>query len=200
VKLQTNKPHDFDEPIEAVSAGPRNDFVQFMIKHVFVENNLNERLYLILAGSGMGKTTLAVHLFVEYVNHYKENTLPFGIHFLNMNDHDVLDRIQALAEKGNARNKILILDALDENLQAVEDFQNFKTSLEQAISPFRIVVVTCRTQFFESDDGVPQQSSIIAQRSEKNFLHYNQQYISPFSKEEIDDFIKNDRTLKSASF
>jgi hypothetical protein len=189
VKSQTNKPHDYNEPFESVSAGPRNDLVQFMIKNVFVENNLNKRLYLMLAGSGMGKTTLAVHLFVEYVNHYKEKTLPFDIHFLNMNDQDVLGRIQTLASNDKAKNEILILDALDENLQAVEDFQNFKNSLEQAFSPFRFVVVTCRTQFFESDENVPNYSSIIAQSSEKNFLHYNKVYISPFSKEEIDVFI-----------
>ena len=72
-QCQGTPPHNFDEPDEAVASTPKQELVSFFIEDVFKVSNTNRMLYCILAGSGMGKTTFAVHLFIEYINKYFTN-------------------------------------------------------------------------------------------------------------------------------
>lgn len=185
-------PHNYDEPDEAVSATPQQELVQFFLKNVFTVWNTNRQLYCILAGSGMGKTTFAVRLFIEYINKYQEKNLPYHIFIKDLGEPKVIDEINLLASQlgEDAHQSILILDALDENLQASEDFYSFKDSLENAISPFKFVVVTCRSQFFPNEQAIPQQSHIRKNTPEKNLLNYNKVYICPFSPDDIKLYIR----------
>ena len=185
-------PHNYDEPDEAVSATPQEDLVKFFLTKVFVSWNTNRLLYCILAGSGMGKTTFAVQLFVEYIKKYKSSTLPYQIYIKDMGESKVLDEVNALASNigEEAHHSILILDALDENLHASDNFESFKESLESAIAPFKFVVITCRSQFFPNEQAIPTQSGIRRNSSEKNLLNYNKVYICPFSPDDINLYIK----------
>ena len=70
-QCQGTPPHNFDEPDEAVTSAPKQELVKFFIDEVFTKDNTNRRLYCIFAGSGMGKTTFSVQLFVEYIHRYK---------------------------------------------------------------------------------------------------------------------------------
>ena len=88
-----------------------------------------------------------------------------------------------------AHRSILILDALDENLQASEDFEAFRTKLEEVIAPFKFVVITCRSQFFPNEDEMPEYSNIRINTTNKNLLSYNKIYICPFSPSDITLYI-----------
>lgn len=203
---QGTPPHNFDEPDESVASTPKQDLTSFFIDEVFTTTNTNRQLYCIFAGSGMGKTTFAVHLFIEYINKYKKTTLPYEIYILDMGEAKVIDEIKELKDKlkGNANHSILLLDALDENLHASENFVEFRKQLEEVISPFKFVVITCRSQFFPNEQEIPTSSSIRSNTSEKNLLSYNRVYICPFSYSDISKYIakkyrglrKKDRRLR----
>lgn len=191
-QCQGTPPHNFEEPDEAVTSSPKEELVKFFVDKVFKPTNTNRMLYCILAGSGMGKTTFAVQLFVEYINKYKESTLPYDIYIRDLGEAKVLAEIKALSEKigENAHQSILLLDALDENLQASENFEDFKGKLEEVIAPFKFVVITCRSQFFSNEEAIPVNSGIRINTTNKNLLSYNKIYICPFSEDDIRLYIK----------
>ena len=67
-QCQGTPPHNFEEPDEAVASSPKEELVKFFVDKVFKTTNTNRMLYCILAGSGMGKTTFAVQLFIPEVS------------------------------------------------------------------------------------------------------------------------------------
>ena len=135
----------------------------------------------------MGKTTFAVQLFVEYINSYKEKTLPYSIYIKDLGEAKVISEIKALSDRigKKAHKSILLLDALDENLQASENFEEFRRKMEEVIAPFKFVVITCRSQFFPSEEAIPVNSGIRVNTADKNLLSYNKIYICPFSEDDI---------------
>lgn len=191
-QCQGTPPHNFEEPDEAVASSPKEELVKFFVDKVFKPTNTNRMLYCILAGSGMGKTTFAVQLFVEYINKYKESTLPYDIYIRDLGEAKVLTEIKALSDAigEKAHKSILLLDALDENLQASESFEEFKGKLEEVITPFKFVVITCRSQFFSNEEAIPVNSGIRINTTNKNLLSYNKIYICPFSEDDIRLYIK----------
>ena len=186
-QCQGTPPHNFDEPDEAVASSPKQELLKFFINEVFTKENTNRRLYCILAGSGMGKTTFAVQLYIEYINKYKQSTLPYDIFIRDLGEAKVINEIKALSDEiGNlAHRSILLLDALDENLQASENFDEFREQLEEAFSPFKFVIITCRSQFFPNEQEIPIDSNIRINSKDKNLLSYNTIYICPFSPNDI---------------
>ena len=190
-QCQGTPPHNFDEPDEAVTSVPKQELVKFFINEVFTENNTNRFLYCIFAGSGMGKTTFTVQLFIEYICKYKESTLPFEIYVRDLGDAKVIEDIRSLSDNigSDAHRSILLLDALDENLHASENFDDFREKLEEVIAPFKFVVITCRSQFFPNEHEIPEYSNIRVNKSEKNLLAYNKIYICPFSSNDITLYI-----------
>lgn len=190
---QGTPPYDFDEPDEAVTASPKQDLVQMFIDEVFSPDNTNRQLYCILAGSGMGKTTFAVLLFVKYIKKYKKNTLPYQVYIKDMANSKILEEIDNLVSEikiVEANKSILILDALDENLQAAEDFEKFRGELEQRIEAFKFVVITCRSQFFPDEQSELSVSGIRNNSRDKNLLKYNKVYICPFSQQDIKTYVE----------
>lgn len=190
-QCQGTPPHNFDEPDEAVASAPKQELIKFFIEGVFTKDNTNRWLYCILAGSGMGKTTFAVQLFIEYIKHYKKSTLPYDIFIRDLGEAKVIEEISTLSKEigVKAHDSILLLDALDENINASENFAEFRKKLEEVITPFKFVVITCRSQFFPNEQEIPIESNIRINTSEKNLLIYNKIYICPFSISDIDLYI-----------
>lgn len=184
-------PHDYEDPNQATTASTRESMTSFCAR-IFKEDNPNKRLYMVLAGSGMGKTTFMVNMFCRYVTtKFTRKGLPFDIRILRLDDERVIAKIQEIKnDQTITPNKtILLLDALDENLHASEDFKKFKTDLEAVIEPFRLVMITCRAQFFDNEKMVPEETSWSSTGREKNLINYNKVYISPFSDEDIEKYL-----------
>ena len=180
-------PHDFDEPNKATTASTREAMTDFCDR-IFKEDNPNERVYIVLAGSGMGKTTFMVNLFCHYVKgHLTRKGIDLDIRLLRLDDDKVLDKISRIPEDKtiNPNKTILLLDALDENRNAAENFSEFKSKLEEAIEPYRLVMITCRDQFFDNESAVPQLTNWMATTKDKNLISYNKIYISPFSDNDV---------------
>ena len=184
-------PHEFDEPNKATTATTREPMDKFCDR-IFKDNNPNERVYMVLAGSGMGKTTFMVNVFCHYV---KQNMTRKGmnldIRLLRLDDEKVLDDIKKISEDGSIKPEktILLLDALDENRYASGNFVEFKQKLEDAMEPFGLVMITCRDQFFDNEKSIPTSTSWVSVTKDKNLISYNKIYISPFSDEDIKRYL-----------
>lgn len=184
-------PHDYDEPNQATTASTRESMTSFC-ERILKEDNPNERLYMVLAGSGMGKTTFMVNMFCHYVNtQLTHKGLPFEIRLLRLDDEDAINKIHNIIKNPaiNPNKTILLLDALDENRHASENFKQFQTELETAIEPFRLVMITCRAQFFDSEKSVPEETSWTSTGRDKNLINYNKIYISPFNDDDINLYL-----------
>lgn len=97
---------------------------------------------LILADSGIGKTTFLQKLYCDYAKTYPNVSLAFVYA-----GFETLKEIQAIRNKANT---ILFLDAFDEDTNARENLSAYiheKSELMVALSQFQQVIVTCRQQF-----------------------------------------------------
>lgn len=184
-------PHEFDEPNKATTATTREPMDKFCDR-IFDEDNPNARVYMVLAGSGMGKTTFMVNIFCRYV-HQKmtRKGMPMDIRLLRLDDEKVFGKIKKLCEDNSIKPEktILLLDALDENRYASENFSAFKSDLEDVMEPFGLVMITCRDQFFDNEKSIPTLTSWVSATKDKNLISYNKIYISPFSDEDIKSYL-----------
>ena len=186
-KFTTTPPNNLEDPSEVERTESAKNLIEYFLDHVLVEDNTTNRFYCILAGAGMGKTTWTVNLVTSYINHYKKNNCPYNIKLISLAHKDFAN---AVRQVGNAQETILILDALDENADASADIAGFMRSLETLIQNFRFVILTSRTQFFPSEDEEPHKTSILNLSGEKGNHVYHKMYISPFSQEDVTEFLK----------
>ena len=184
-KFQNYPPNDYPDPHDSLIVSSELLIEKFLEK-VLIRKNTNRDLYCVLGGSGMGKTTFAIHLFKEYVWKYKKESLPFEISFFSLSDDSVIEKINGIE---NQTEHVLILDALDESSQAAKNFASYIDKLEKAIKDFRIVIITCRTQFFKTEEEELKESKLRNYGINKGFRTYNRQYISPLADKDIADYI-----------
>ena len=186
-KFTTTPPNNLDDPLEVERVESARRLLDHFVDKVLVEDNTTNRYFCILAGAGMGKTTWAVNLVTSYINHYKKDTLPFEIKLLSLARSNFAEELQ-MVEFPN--KTILILDALDENAEASNDLHGFMQNLEHLIQNFRFVILTSRTQFFPTEDEEPKQTSILNLGKDKGTYIYHKMYISPFSQEDVQEFLR----------
>jgi hypothetical protein len=104
---------------------------------------------------------------------------------------DADDRIAAVEEK---ERTILLLDALDEDTQAIVDHIERLRILIRNTQSFYRVVVSCRTQFFSTDDEIPRRTGLIKVTSraagEPAEYCFHKIYISPFLESQVAQYIR----------
>lgn len=198
-KFQNYPPNDYPDPHDSLILSSELLIEKFLEK-ILIRKNTNRDLYCVLGGSGMGKTTFAIHLFKEYVWKYKKESLPFEISFFSLSDDSVIEKINEIE---NQKDHVLILDALDESSQAAKNFASYIDKLEKVIKDFRIVIITCRTQFFKTEEEELKESKLRNYGINKGFRTYNRQYISPLADKDIADYIDKKypfRLLKPSTY
>ena len=187
-RIQTDDPSKFEEPYSAIANTVSDDFITHFVNKIFKDENEDGRLYCILAGSGMGKSTALVNLFISYLLKYNSiSKMPFQIRLFSLANGNVMNSI---AKVDNKQNTILLLDALDENVDAVDNLTSFMEKLEVACSEFRFVVLSCRTQFFPDESAQLKESKLIKDGAHKGYVAYTTFYISPFNDSDIKLYMK----------
>lgn len=154
------------------------NLVSFFIKQEF--KNKDIQYYIILADSGMGKTTFLIKLFKRY--YFKLRIRKIAI--ASLNSTKTLDRIENIK---HPEKTILLLDAMDEDREAVKNFQNRLTQVCDATEQFYKVVITCRTQFFPND--LPLYVEEGGLRTRHDEIEFRILYISFFSDQEIHKYL-----------
>lgn len=146
------------------------------------------RYIFLLADSGMGKSSALINYYARNLRRLRSRLqielVPLGI-------PNADDLIAAIPER---HNKILFLDAFDEDTLAIVDHAERLRNLINATKGFQRVLITCRTQFFGKEEEIPIRTGILkvgargAGESAEYFFH--KMYISPFGESEIQRYLR----------
>jgi hypothetical protein len=171
------------EPARVHAFAVRQKLVPFFIKKVFREKK-EEKYYLVLADSGMGKTTFMINLFLKYMRKrfkkYHMILLPLG--------HPKAD--EKIGEIENKTDTILLLDAFDEDIRAAKDYKTRMQELIDKTTDFQAVIITSRTQFFPSDPDIPQETGLYKFGGKKGVQKFYRLYVSPFNEKEVNRYLR----------
>ena len=193
-KWQNNSPTREEEPLFTHKFVSKSTLIPHFITTAFNENKVSDKFYLVLADSGMGKTTFMINLYVRYHSvfnfhkKYKIKLIPFGY------QGNVIKKIKEI-KKEEIPNTILLLDAFDEYTKilppaepdGLSDDERFRKVLDEVIETvqdFREVVITSRTQYFPGEEDQPYELKIPT-FDNKGFHILAKFYLSPFDDKEI---------------
>lgn len=187
-KACEDDPANFTEPRDALSLR-RVDLSSHVDK--FLSDGRSKHL-LVLADSGMGKTTFLIHYFYKNKSKWIK---PRPLAFVSLAKRDAelsLDKVP----RESRRSMVLLLDALDEDPQALEGVENRVSTILEKAEDFKAVIVTCRSQFFSSEAAIPVDTGVIrvgpTRPSESKRYHFQRIYIAPFDDAQIGEYLRRD--------
>lgn len=184
---QNIPPSDFEELQSSHAFAVQERLMPFFLKKVFkFKTKPENRFYFILSDSGMGKTTFLINLYVKYSNKYKRQ---FNIRLLPLGSRMIDEELKNM-DINKKRNTILLLDAFDEDVRASSNYKNRLSDLVNLVWDFRIVIITSRTQFFDSDINEPNETGLLKFGGDKGHLTFQKIYISPFSDKDIKRYLR----------
>lgn len=187
-QFQSVPPSQHGELIQANAVAARQRLIPFFLKKAFHPDNDHQRFYIVLAGSGMGKTTFMINLYVRYLRYAKRKRRSFQVRLLPLGYPEILQRIDEIP---NQSETILLLDGLDEDPQAVRNYQKRMEQILKRVKDFRVVVFTCRTQFFPSEEDEPRETKVARFGSYQGFQEFAKMYLAPFSEKDIKLYLRN---------
>lgn len=145
-----------------------------------------KRHIILLADSGMGKTSFCIN----YYAHEQKKSKRGRVAIVPLGSPDPIGQINSI---GNQADTVLFLDALDEDPRASDDPYGRLREVMSAASRFKNVVVTCRSQFFESDEQIPKGSGVMYATSRKAGVSrefpLHKLFLAPFNNEQIKKYI-----------
>lgn len=185
-KCQNIAPSKENEPRQTHAFATKEECIPFFIKKAFKTDKEDYRFYFVLADSGMGKTTFLINLYLKYISQlfgkeYKIKLLPLGFPDIDKE----LDKM----EDSEKEKTILLLDAFDEDNEAVIDYRSRLTNLMKKVWRFREVVITCRTQFFPSEEEEPKETGVLRFGVDRGEHVFRKLYISPFDDRDINLYL-----------
>lgn len=152
----------------------------------------HKRHLIVLADSGMGKTTFCLN----YFGYFSSGSLAVAL--VSLARSDSVAKISKIPAK---RSTVLLLDAFDEDNLAVRDGATRMAEILSACAEFKTVVLTCRSQFFENDAAIPRRTGIsrIEPRSPSSAPDYelSRLYLMPFEQAQVDRYLKKKFPLLS---
>lgn len=162
----------------------KNELIPFFLKAIKNKKNVT-RHYLILADSGMGKTTFLINLYLKYkrlisLKKYQIQLLPLAHPDIETLIHDI----------NNQENTILLLDGFDEDTKAVIDYNERIKEITKKTYKFRKIFITSRTQFFPSENLEPSETFLFKYSLDGTTQHYFKKiYLSPFDDDDVNKYI-----------
>jgi formylglycine-generating enzyme len=197
-KLQDNSPTLEEEPGFTHKYVVKEKLIPFFIKKAFNEKKVSDKFYLVLADSGMGKTTFLINLFISYNSFFNFNRnyniklFPFGY------KGDIIEKIKEIPKEEISKT-ILLLDAFDEYVKilppdepdGLTDDERFRKVLDEVIDTlqdFREVVITTRTQYFPGLEDRDYELEI-PRFDDQGFHKLTKLYLSPFDDKEIRSYL-----------
>ncbi len=195
---QKEGPHDSD--IITISDN-RFDLVDKLLNEIFsADEGAWKKRFAILGGTGMGKSTFSAYLFYKYINLYKFNECKYPIFIKYLGQKNVINELRKMSENNDVSQSVLILDALDENIDAIKDTKAFLDIIEEITDKYRIVILTSRTQFFSDKGNEPAKGTVQQNSHNHKFLSWEIMYISPFSEEETIKYLGTKYKIPSEGY
>jgi len=196
-QFQNQSPTHEEEPAFSHRFVSKNLLIPFFMKTAFNEKKESDKFYLVLADSGMGKTTFMINLYARYTSFFNFGR-KYKIRFCSFGDARILEQIKRIKPE-EVPNTILLLDAFDEDKKlnlstepdGLSDDERFRRRLDEIIETvrdFREVVITSRTQYFPGQENQPYELKI-PRFDEKGFHKLAKFYLSPFDSKEITRYL-----------
>ncbi|MEJ8844607.1 hypothetical protein WG954_19595 [Lacibacter sp. H375] len=188
-KYQNISPSEDEEPTRRYIASAKDKLMPLFLKKVFPYGKTDNKYYLLLADSGMGKTTFLINLYIEYKNRFRWlfSKKAFDIKLIPIWHHDATKYIEKVKDP---ENTILLLDAFDESTAAQKNYFLTLKNILLKVSSFRLIIITCRTQFFPSQKEEPHETGYFT-AGEKGEYYFQKLYISPFDDKDVNKYLKN---------
>lgn len=187
-RAQLYDPCESDEIKKGVEYDRSIELLSFFLNTVF-KNIISDQYFILLGDSGMGKTTFMIKLYKRYsqkiLKKYKIILIPLSYD----NALPMIYQIGKDEGKDEKHKTILLLDGLDENPDAVKDYEIFIQKLLTATEMYYKVIITCRTQFFPDEKSEPHETGKINYSTINKKKLFNKLYISPFNDNDISHFL-----------
>lgn len=156
-------------------------------KHLAVDSAA--RHLLLLADSGMGKSSFVLNYYAYNQQRPRKVRNRIAVVPLGIPNAD-----EYIAKIEDKRNTVLFLDAFDEDTKAVEDHRQRLYDLMQSCREFKRVLLTCRTQFFPSDEEIPTETGIARigpyKGGRKGVYEFWKLYLSPLNDNQVEEYIR----------
>jgi uncharacterized protein YjbI with pentapeptide repeats len=175
-------PGFYHEPSEL--SGKRSPLIPYLEKALRPGSKIKR--FLILADSGMGKSSLMYNIYSRQVQKI------FGGYKIALIELGSGNSINLISDINEKQNTVLLLDALDENIEAMKDYRQTLDQILARTDEFYRVIITCRTQFFADPTKIPEllgysggsipAGEVVGGRFVKLFL-------APFTKNQIKRFL-----------
>ena len=153
----------------------------------FLDKQSPHRHIFLLADSGMGKTSFVINYYAHNLRKRRRRRLAV----VPLATPNVLEDISRIVGK---KDTVLFLDAFDEDPKAVRDHRGRLEELMKVCSGFNRVLITCRTQFFASDEEIPRDTGVMIiaprQLGESAMYEFWKLYISPLTDEQIAEYLR----------
>ena len=151
-------------------------------------SNPEYRHTILLADTGMGKTALLVNY---YVRSRRKKSRSKSIAVIPLGHPKASQLIDAI---DNKKNTVLMLDAFDEDTRVKDDHRIRLLELLEASWEFRHVLISCRTQFFRSDEEIPRETGVMrfgpTSAAQEHQYIFHKLYLSPFDEDHVDRYLR----------
>jgi len=161
--------------------------IPFFINKAFSASQDDQQFYMILADSGMGKTTFLINLYLRYTK--KIFRKRFQIDMMSLWHPKTWDRLKAYPEE-KAKDTLLLLDALDEDPKAIADVHARLNAIVDKTYMFRKVIICCSPESFKDELHEPSEIKIPHPGSPTGYHNFLKIYLAPFSPDDIEYYIR----------
>ena len=182
-RYQDTAPSEAEELGQYINS-PTAPLIKMMLTKAFKQ--AGNRFYLILADSGMGKTTFILNLYLAYINQWSWKK-KYDIKLFPLGHEKTFKEISKIKDP---KQTILLLDAFDEDNQAVENYRSRLKEILDIVEDFRKVVITCRTQFFPSAEEEPYKTGFVKFGADGGEHTFRKEYVSVFEEKDIDKYLR----------
>jgi hypothetical protein len=185
--VQNVAPSKEEEPGRIQAFSIKEKILPFFLKKAFKPEKDDCQFYMVLADSGMGSTTFLINLYLRYADQFFKPSYQIKLFPLGFPNID--KEIEKISD-AKKRNTILLLDAFNEDVKALQDYQERLYEIIQKILYFRVVVITCRTQFFPSEVEEPRETGVLRFGPEGGSRTFYKLYLSPFDDKDIRTYLR----------
>jgi len=169
---------------EEFLADTRESIFSYMDRNI---EAVSKSYHLLLADTGMGKTSFCLNYYAHCRNKFQK----YNVCLVSLAATNADSIIKSVANKSET---ILLADAFDEDTKGFGRGRDRLSDILESAADFRMVVITCRSQYFVADDAIPRETPLPVlvprQLGQSPTFSLIRSYISPFSKDEIQRYIQ----------